>query len=441
VIFLIFVLSLSSYIKAQEAFSTIKTALANFRDSIIKEQLDADARNKKEVKWCNDVISKAQKVLDDRTKDVNDVTDHIKYLQNEIKETTNDMSSKQNRIKENNSTLHRFKKERCENNLHYIKTLREHKDTIDILKLLRKDIDDYFTNWLKNPQGGSETAKAPAGGHGPVVTSTIELPAFIEKLSRFAHLFDDEHRQIFIQLIKDVRLIQRGEVADLTAKTDDYTKVADRTVQEIGTGHVDNTKGELQKLETPGFVKARDYVLQLRTKVLGMIDNLIKHLNDSRKKLSEDEMLANEHFADFQSQMIKENKYLRQKIVEDQKHLVRLGVHLKKAQDQYTRREALREEAEETLKALQKKCNEKADYYARETKRRNGENVTAQKAMDKFNEIFNKISARTLQRTSSGFQGQTYAKTDLSAHNVVDYRSTADSSVDTGVKSRNQVVF
>jgi len=53
-----------------------------------------------------------------------------------------------------------------------------------------------------------------------------------------------------------------------------------------------------------------------------MIDALVKHLRATRRKLSENEMQANEHLADFQSQMIKENKYLRQKIVELNKNLI-----------------------------------------------------------------------------------------------------------------------
>ena len=78
-------------------------------------------------------------------------------------------------------------------------------------------------------------------------------------------------------------------------------------------------------------------------KTLGMIDALIKHLNASRKKLSEDEMLANEHFADFQAQLIKENVYLNEKIVEDSKLILSLNVQLKKSKVQLVSREQLRE--------------------------------------------------------------------------------------------------
>src|SRR5574343_240835 len=126
VFFIVFVLCLSNYITAQDAFAKIKTALYNFRDSINTEQNDANIRHKKEQAWCAKSISVAQNTLTQRTKDVNDIAAHIKYLQNEITQTTNDKVSRENRIKQNTNTLERFKKVCCENNLNYIKSLREH---------------------------------------------------------------------------------------------------------------------------------------------------------------------------------------------------------------------------------------------------------------------------------------------------------------------------
>jgi uncharacterized protein (DUF3084 family) len=426
VFFLIFVLSLSNYITAQDAFAKIKTALYNFRDSINSEQQAADVRHKKEVAWCTKSITNAQNTLTQRTKDVNDIAAHIKYLQNEIAQTTNDKKSRESRIKQNLLTLDRFKKERCENNLNYIKSLREHKESIDILKLLRGDLVQYFDTWLKNP---TAAAKLAAG-------------SFIEKMSRFAHLFDDEHREIFIQLIESMKTFAAPTVGALHKNTDIYTATKARTSAEIGTKHVDNTRGELKKLEAPAVVEAREYVLQVRSKTLLLIDELIKHLEASRKKLSEDEMLANEHFADFHSQMLKENSYLADKIKEDEKHLLDLNVQLTKAQAQYKRRELLRIEAEENLRALQKQCAEKNAYYQRENARRKNELGITNSAIKTYNGIVSRIQARIASRVSSNFAGaKSYQSKDINENNVANYQGSVHSSVAGNVKSRNEVVL
>ena len=423
--FIIFVLYLSNIIQADDAFAKIKSALYNFQDSITLEQNQADIRYKAELAWCTKNIQVAQDTLSARTKDVNDIAAHIKYLRNEIEQVTKDKESRQNRIKQNNLTLEKFKKERCDNNLQYIKSLREHKTSIDIMKLLRGDLEVYFAKWLKNPL---EAKKMKAG-------------SFIEKMSRFAHLFDDKHRNIFIQLVESMKSFA-VDVKGLQAKTSSYTSQKARTASEIGTKHIDNTRGQLVKLESPAVVEAREYVIQLRTKTLTMIDALVAHLETSRKKLSEDEMLANEHFADFQAQMLKENVYLAEKIVEDDNLLLKLTVELKTSEGQLARREALRREAEENLRALRKTCQEKEDYNARENARRKGELKITANAITTYNNIVSKIQSRIASRVNSNFSGaKSYSSSDINEKNVAEYQGTVHSGVSSNVKSRNAVAY
>ena len=425
-IFLILVLSLSNIIKCDDAFTQIKSALYNFRDSISLEQNQADIRYKTELAWCTKSIQTAQDTLTQRTNDVNDIVAHIKFLQNEIAQTTTDKASRESRIKQNDSTLEKFKKERCENNLVYIKSLREHKSSIDIMKLLKDDLNAYFTAWLKNPLEARKMNKQPM---------------FIEKMSRFAHLFDDKHRSIFIQLVQAIKSLG-DNVTKLDAQTNDYTSTKARNANEIGTKHVDNTKGALLKLQSPQVLEAREYVLQLQSKTISMIDALIAHLEKSRKKLSEDEMLANEHFADFQAQMIKENVYLAEKIVEDDKKLLSLNVELKTSQGQLARREALRAEAEVSLKALKKTCQEKEDYNTRENARRKNELAITSTAINTYNSIVAKVQARIASRVNSNVAGaKSYKSDDINEKNVVEYKQSVHSGVDSNVKSRNQVAY
>ena len=434
-IFIIIVLTLSNYINAQKsdtAFEKIKGALENFLGSIQKEAIEIKTREKKSQEWCKNNIDKAQATLTARTKDVNDVKEHVKFLQNEIKETTTDKTHRSNQVTENEKTLNRFKKERCDNNLNYIKSLREHKTSIDIMKLLRQDLVTYFDDVIKNPK----KAKNLSAG------------SFIEKMSRFAHLFDEEHRNIFIQLVESIKSLNKSlrteaEVTgDLDKETDSYTKTQERSSASIGTGHVDNAQGELRKLEAPGVVKAREYVIQLKSKTLAMIDSLIKHLEESRKKLSEDEMLANEHFADFQAQLIKENIYLGEKIEEDVKILLTLNVQLIESKGQEQRREVLRAEAEENLKALRKQCNEKSEYFKKENSRILVELITAKNAITIYNGLMAKIQARLTSRVSANFAGaKSYSDKDINEKEVAGYHQGVHANIASNIKTRSEVAY
>jgi len=276
-------------------------------------------------------------------------------------------------------------------------------------------------------------------------SSSTDLPMFLEKMTQYAHLFDDFHRDMFIQLLENVKNLEKIESEDdwktFSGKTSNYTSIHDRTTAEIGQGYIDNTRGELKALASPGYQKARNYVLELRTKILAMIDALVKHLRASRRKLSEDEMLANEHFADFQSQMIKENRYLKQKIVELNKNLIAYRVQLNLAQASYKKREELRQEAEATLKYYRKICREKRQYYTRETNRRTRERGVANNAVSLFTSIFTNFQKRTLLRVSTNYQGKKYSKSEMSDHNVVDYSSTAEGTLGGNIKSRVEVAY
>jgi hypothetical protein len=277
----------------------------------------------------------------------------------------------------------------------------------------------------------------------PTRQNKLAASAFIEKMSRFAHLFDDEHRNIFIQLVESMKSLSKKAPVDVLHKNvNAYTTTRGRTAGEVGTKHVDNNRGELKKLEAPAVVEAREYVIALRSKTLLMIDALVKHLENSRRKLSEDEMLANEHFADFQAQMFKENAYLAEKVAEDNKLLLSLNVQLTKARGQHARRERLRVEAEENLRALQRQCKEKNDYYVREnTRRKNELNITAN-AINTYNGIVSRMQARIASRVSSNYSGaKQYQSKDINENNVVSYAPGVNSNVNRNVKDRNDVAL
>ena len=148
-LFYITLLTFTCLINTQQVFDQVKTMLVNFKSDIQREQIDATNRFVAEEKYINEQIAKAIAVLAQRTKDVNDIKAHIVYLKNEITQTQKDIQSRKDRIAANARLLVQFKKERCENNLIFVKSLREHIEGIEVMGLLRGDIVEYFAGAVK----------------------------------------------------------------------------------------------------------------------------------------------------------------------------------------------------------------------------------------------------------------------------------------------------
>jgi peptidoglycan hydrolase CwlO-like protein len=399
-------------------FDQVKSLLSNFRGDIQKEEIDAAARCSRENKWVVNQINLAIAKLAHRTKDVNDLKAHIKFLQNEITETKSAIKSRQDRIAANLRLLEQFKKERCENNLLFVKSLREHIEGIEVLSLLRADIVDYFRSKSKKSL------------------------SFLEKFAEFEHLLDEENKLVLSQLkTKLSRLPNRRDLNSIHSKTDSYTKTEQRSARQIGSGHVDNTRGELKKLATPGYEQLGLFLTKLEKKVLFMIDSLILHLKNSRDQLTRNEIKAAEDFAIFQKNMYRENSFLADKIKQLQAHLVDLTVQLNKANQQLVRREKLRREAEIQLANFRRMKREKDDYCRREQVRRVGELANVSNAESIFQNVLNKLSLRVKLRTQSNTEGKGYKKGEEYEKRVRRAAPGAQAGYSTRVRSRNQVAY
>jgi peptidoglycan hydrolase CwlO-like protein len=396
-------------------FDQVKSLLSNFRGDIQKEQIDAAARCSRENKWVVNQINLAIAKLAHRTKDVNDLKAHIKWLQNEIKETRNAIKSRQDRIAANLRLLEQFKKERCENNLLFVKSLREHIEGIEVMSLLRADIVDYFR---------SKSRKSVS---------------FLEKFAEFEHLLDEENKLVLSQL--KTKLAKLPNHRALHAKTDAYTKTSGRSARQIGSGHVDNRRGELRRLATPGYEQLGLFLTKLEKKVLFMIDSLILHLRNSRDQLTRNEIKAAEDFAIFQKNMYRENGFLADKIKQLQARLVDLTVQLNKANQQLVRREKLRREAEIQLANFRRMKREKDDYCRREQVRRVGELANVSNAESIFQNVLNKLSLRVKLRTQSNTEGKGYKKGEEYEKRVRRAAPGAQAGYSTRVRSRNQVAY
>lgn len=402
---------------SQAAFSQVENLLLNFKQDIVNEQEAANARNLADVAQCEKDIADATIKVESRQKDVDDLVAHIEFLKNEKEEAQKDHDSRVQRVADNEDLLARFKDQRCQNNLIFVKQLREHMEGIEILTGLRQDIVDYFGN--KN------------------VTASTEIPAFIERFSEFSHLLNDDKKMIFTQLSSSLTQLQN--VADLTKQVDANTSTKIRTNAEVGTGQIDNNRDELARLDTPAYQQTAVYYAEQEARILAMIDNLIAHLKESRNELTKNEIQAAEDFAVFQTNIQKENDYLHTKIAELENTINDLVNQINVAEQQLVKREDLLEEAKKEKAIIEKNCQAKADYFAKETLRRTGEISTVAQAQSLFDNVLSNLSSRVKARASDIATGNQVGN-DLS-QNVVKNQDSLNAGVNANFSARKNVVF
>jgi len=232
---------------------------------------------------------------------------------------------------------------------------------------------------------------------------------------------------------------REARTEELSKKTAEYTATKDRT--DFGTGHIDNKRGVLKALATPGYEALSLYLTKLEKKVLAMIDSLILHLKNSRDALTKNELKAAEDFAIFQKNMFKENRFLRAKIKRLQAHLVDLKTQLNKAKAQLVRREKLRKEAEAQLAYFRRMKAEKEAYCKKEHLRRVAELANVDSAEKIFSTVLNKLSARVRYRTQTNVEGKKYSKRERYGSEVRKARKGTVAALKAREKVRDAVVF
>jgi len=259
----------------------------------------------------------------------------------------------------------------------------------------------------------------------------------IEKLGQYEHLLGDTQKLVLAELKRF-----SGDVSAVTKNVDEFTKTQGRSDKEIGSGHVDNTKGELKRLETPDFEGSAQFNIEAEKKILRMIDGLIHHLQESKDKLTKDEIHAAEDFAVFQNNLLKEQRHLKKTIEALEVKIKEFLAQISVAEAQLVKRKKLRDQAKLKLIALKKLCAEKYRYFLAETRRRNHENVIIDKALDIFAKLVKRSSGyRASRRSSANYEGVKYGKADNVDARVVRAEKGVTSDYNARLKGRNEIAY
>lgn len=352
-----------------DRFTDIKNSIQTFCDSISSEGVEANARYQEEKKWCAEKIQEAEELVAKRTKEVEAIEKQKKGLEDKIDDNNKAIKHYQEKIDENNANMKKFKSERCDANFNFISLLREHFDAEELLKNLKKDLDEYLDKKIQNPEDAS-----------------IKLPtSFLEKVSSIGHLLPADKQNSLVQLVQAVdKYKQAGDVSGTVKASTDNQYEARTIDNEL---HVDNTKEELKALEHVKHLNPVEYFQKLKAKIDNIIDGLIEHLENSKNDLSQKEMLANQDYAKFMIALDKENKELAKLIADLQAENVTLNEQLKKTIETLVEFKKLLQAAIDNLEYLRRICKEKEDYHTSEENRRAKETSQCADAAKIFEDI------------------------------------------------------
>ena len=401
---------------SKDRFGEIQNSISNFCHSIVTEGQEAETRYQEEKKWCAAKILEAELLVAKRTKEVTALRDQVAKLQAKIDDNNKAIKHYQNKIDENLRNMEVYKKQRCEANLIFITLLREHYDAEDLLRTLRKDIDDFLDKKAANPSDAS-----------------VRLPsAFVQKLSSIGHLLPASEQTNLIQLVEAAGPTKYAQAGNVNPTTQDVAanKYDPRAIKD--TLHVDNTRGELQKMKHIPHKAEPVYYRELRVKIDTIIDGLINHLENSKTDLSKKEMKANEDYAKFMIALEKENKELQRLIAGLVQENVVLAAELARTKKTLVQFEKLLKAAQDNLEMLRRMCKEKEDYNVAENKRRGTETVDCAAAVKVFQDIL---------KTDDELRKLINEEGSLKASAVITKRAASEKTVASNTAAEVKIVF
>merc|ERR1712010_77342 len=369
-----------------DKFTEIQNEIKDFCNSISEEQKEADARFQKEQEWCRVQIKAAEELVAKRKKEVKALEEQVKALED--------------------------KKQRCDANFNYITLLREHYDSEDMLKQLKKDLDVFLDKKIAHPNDES-----------------IKLPtSFIQRVSAFGHLIPSAHQTNLIETMQAAdKYVKAGNMNPHLNDTNANHYVA-RNITD--TLHVDNTRGALKPMEHVAHIEPKVYFGMLKTKIDNIIAGLLKHLEDSKNDLSTKEMKANEDYAKFMIALEKENAELTKLIAGLEKENKALTAQLEKTQDTLDEFRKLLKAAEENLARLKKMCEEKKEYHERENKRRATESGDCAGALKIFNDVLGTdAELKALLNNTADLKKSAVLKNEKRYNGEIDNNEAADIKV------------
>jgi hypothetical protein len=352
-----------------ETLLQVFNLLTDLRRLNDEEQSQADARNVAEEAECASTIAALQQSLEQATQEWTEAKNHLKFVQDELKTTRDHIADLSQRYDRNLKRLEELSEHRCSQNAQFVQSLRQHKEALAALEILRAELANYF-----------------ATGAGNVVALFQNSPAY-------AMCKNNPN----CRASANFRFLEYGE--DFYGVSYDSNAASE---------HRDNNVEGLKNLDDSSYVGQRpNFEGDTEASLYGLIDQLEDHLAQSLEDLENAEIKSAYDFADWQDATEKENGEIQAELARKTTYEAKLVEGLKVAESYESKTHAAYDNAVASLEAKQAECEHKKDYYQSENVRRAEEN----EVIDATLEIGRKILPNLDEYTKTRLGGVEKAST------------------------------
>lgn len=340
--------------------------LHNLRESNEEEQRQADARNVDEEAECASTIAVLEANVASADEEWTHAKNHLQFVKDELKTTQDAIIDLSDRLLRNEQMLDELSAQRCEENAKFVQSLRQHKEALAILEVLRADLASYF-----------------ATGEGD-----------------------------YAELIERVKILSVRSNAFSQMKQkygDDFYSVSYSA--DSASEHRDNDRDAMKNVDTSSVVSQRPgFTSNTESNIYQLIDELEDHLHKSLDDLEEAEIKAAYDFADWQDNTESENANLKAELERKQSYEDKLIADLEQAEAYEQKTHTAYDNAVAALQAKQAECEHKKNYYEKENARRAEENETIDAALQVMYDAIPELKDYTKTRAGGVDQAETPKK-------------------------------
>ncbi|KAL4445467.1 hypothetical protein ABPG74_004541 [Tetrahymena malaccensis] len=236
----------------------------------------------------------------------------------------------QDRIASNHKQIDDLLNRRCQQNGNYIEGLKNDKLALALLQFLEAQIQNKES------------------------FSFLQKKNFMKKLTRFLSIYKSGNYQ-------QLALLEKEYVnADDYSVNPDYS-VGDRTADEIGSGHIDNDKGDIDVADFQEGERKGWY--QIKQELLDLLHNLEQTIEAKIQQAQEDEVNSNSAAADFKSKLEHEIQVYERELAKWQQTVADLTATVAKDNDNENNCHSQEAAIQANLDAaIQDYANEKANF-------------------------------------------------------------------------------
>lgn len=261
-------------------------------------------------------------------------------LAEDIADTQEEIATDSAQIVTNNDRVNSLLDARCTQNRAYITGLKRSKQTLAIIAILREAVNSF----------------------NPSLLEKKNLKVVAKRFVNFLQFSSKQHITGLAQLLQDVPDVQ------------------ERTSEEIGTGHVDNTQEEVTVADFDS--QTIENLQGIKTKILNLLDELESGLQTEITQNEANEAAANEELADFEMNIENENNYLNTQIATLTTELATLQAQKQQSDEDVAECEAALEDYQTSLDTSKNDLEAATESY-------NDNNERLQDEVALFQEVYN----------------------------------------------------